>query len=158
MSSNPAHGKVYSIQHYVSQWFSPGTPDSSTNKTDCHDITEILLKVSLNTITLTLTDSFKGNNSFQFETTRFNYKIKIWNQNFVVNIITNIVSCHVQNKLAMKYFFCFSIYMFMKKRFGKKTNNLVLNITSYRICLCKTIIFSLKIIIQIMLKYSNRVD
>ena len=79
VSSNPAHGKVYSIQHYVSQWFSPGTgtPDSSTNKTDCHDITEILLKVSLNTITLTLTDSFKGNNSFQFETTRFNYKIKI---------------------------------------------------------------------------------
>jgi hypothetical protein len=31
-------------------WFSPGTPVSSTNKTDCHDITEILLKVALNTI------------------------------------------------------------------------------------------------------------
>jgi hypothetical protein len=29
------------------------TPVSSTNKTDCHDITEILLKVALNTITLT---------------------------------------------------------------------------------------------------------
>jgi hypothetical protein len=26
------------------QWFSPGTPVSSTNKTDHHDITEILLK------------------------------------------------------------------------------------------------------------------
>jgi hypothetical protein len=25
-------------------WFSPGTPLSSTNKTDHHDITEILLK------------------------------------------------------------------------------------------------------------------
>jgi hypothetical protein len=25
------------------RWFSPGTPVSSTNKTDCHDITEILL-------------------------------------------------------------------------------------------------------------------
>jgi len=35
------------------RWFSPGTPVSSTNKTDCHDITEILLKVALNTITLT---------------------------------------------------------------------------------------------------------
>jgi hypothetical protein len=34
-------------------WFSPGTPVSSTNKTNCHDITEILLKVVLNTITLT---------------------------------------------------------------------------------------------------------
>ena len=31
-------------------WFSPGPPVSSTNKTDCHDITEILLKVALNTI------------------------------------------------------------------------------------------------------------
>jgi hypothetical protein len=30
--------------------FSPGPLVSSTNKTDCHDITEILLKVALNTI------------------------------------------------------------------------------------------------------------
>ena len=54
VSLNPAHGEVYSIQPYVikllatGQWFSPV---SSTNKTDCHDITEILLKVALNTIT-----------------------------------------------------------------------------------------------------------
>ena len=58
----PCSGKVYLIQHYVikfnkdcqllaaGQWFSPGTPISSTNKTDLHDITEILLKVALNTI------------------------------------------------------------------------------------------------------------
>jgi hypothetical protein len=32
------------------QWFSPGTPISSTNKTDHHDIAEILLKVAINTI------------------------------------------------------------------------------------------------------------
>jgi hypothetical protein len=32
------------------QWFSPDTPVSSTNKTDRHDRTEILLKVALNTI------------------------------------------------------------------------------------------------------------
>jgi hypothetical protein len=32
------------------QWFSSGTPVSSTNKTDHQDITEILLKVALNTI------------------------------------------------------------------------------------------------------------
>jgi len=31
-------------------WFSPGPPVSSTNKTDRHDITEILLKVALNSI------------------------------------------------------------------------------------------------------------
>ena len=33
-------------------WFSSGTPVSSTNKTDCYHITEILLKVALNTMTL----------------------------------------------------------------------------------------------------------
>ena len=32
------------------RWFSPDTPVSSTNINDRHDITEILLKVSLNTI------------------------------------------------------------------------------------------------------------
>jgi hypothetical protein len=32
------------------RWFSPGPPVSSTNKTDRHDIAEILLKVTLNTI------------------------------------------------------------------------------------------------------------
>jgi hypothetical protein len=32
---------------------SAGTAISSTNKTDCNDITEMLLKVALNTITLT---------------------------------------------------------------------------------------------------------
>jgi hypothetical protein len=32
-------------------WFSPGTSVSYINKTDCHKITEILLKVTLNTIT-----------------------------------------------------------------------------------------------------------
>jgi hypothetical protein len=31
-------------------WFSPGLPVSSTNKTDRHDITEILLKVALHII------------------------------------------------------------------------------------------------------------
>ena len=65
VSLNPVHCKVHSIQHYViklnlsvtyeDRWFSPGTPVSFTNKTDRHDIAEILLKVALSTITLTLT-------------------------------------------------------------------------------------------------------
>jgi hypothetical protein len=39
-------------QWLATDWcFFPGTPVSSTNKTDCHDIAEILLKVALNTIT-----------------------------------------------------------------------------------------------------------
>jgi len=61
VSSNHAHGVEYSIQHYViflsvtcgkSSVFSAF---SWNNKTDRHDIAEILLKVALNTITLTLT-------------------------------------------------------------------------------------------------------
>jgi hypothetical protein len=32
------------------QWFSPGAPISSTNRTDRHDIAEILLKVAISTI------------------------------------------------------------------------------------------------------------
>ena len=57
VSLNPVDGEMYSIQHYVIKfvWFSPGTPVSSTNKSDCHDITELLLKVALNTITLNQT-------------------------------------------------------------------------------------------------------
>jgi hypothetical protein len=31
------------------RWFSPGTAASSTTKTGCHDIAEILLKVALST-------------------------------------------------------------------------------------------------------------
>ena len=60
-SLNSAHGEVYSIQNYVivCQWFAAGPwifreyYCSSTNKTDCHNIAEILLKGALNTITLT---------------------------------------------------------------------------------------------------------
>ena len=45
------YDKVYQWLAAV-RWFSPSIPVSSTNKTDCHDRTEILLKVALNTITL----------------------------------------------------------------------------------------------------------
>ena len=46
MSLNPVHSKVYSIQHYVIKFVSDLQQVSSTNKTDRHDITEILLKVA----------------------------------------------------------------------------------------------------------------
>jgi len=38
------------------RWFSPGTPVSSSNKTDRHDITEILLKVAKTTDLSPVTD------------------------------------------------------------------------------------------------------
>ena len=37
----------------IGRWFSPGTAISSTNKTVPHEKTEVLLKVTLSTITLT---------------------------------------------------------------------------------------------------------
>jgi hypothetical protein len=43
-----ASDKVYQLLAH-GRWFFPGTPASSTTKTGRHDITEILLKVALNT-------------------------------------------------------------------------------------------------------------
>ena len=43
----------------VGLWFPPGTPVTSTNKTDHHDITEILLKVALNAIRQTNKQTIK---------------------------------------------------------------------------------------------------
>ena len=54
--SNRARYTTQSIHDKICQWlatdrwFSPGTPVSSTSKTDRHDITKILLKVALSTI------------------------------------------------------------------------------------------------------------
>ena len=53
VSLNPAHGEVYSIQHYVIKFVSDlqqvcGFLHQKI-KTDRHDITKILLKVALNT-------------------------------------------------------------------------------------------------------------
>jgi hypothetical protein len=50
-----SNNKIFVVSTQIVILFSnipiPGTLVSSTNKTDCHDITEILLKVVLNTIT-----------------------------------------------------------------------------------------------------------
>ena len=58
VSLTPVHDEVYSVQHdvvkFVSDLLQVGgfrrIPVSSTNKTDRHDKTDILLKVALNTI------------------------------------------------------------------------------------------------------------
>jgi hypothetical protein len=46
--------KVYQLLAH-GQWFSLGTPASSTTKTGRHDIAEILLNVALNTINQSVT-------------------------------------------------------------------------------------------------------
>ena len=58
-SSNPAHGEVYSIQHYVIKFIGDlrQVDGFSTNKTDRHNITDILLKVALNTIAIVFNPS-----------------------------------------------------------------------------------------------------
>ena len=54
VSSNLAHSVVYSIQHYVIKFVSDlrHVGGFSANKTDCHDIAEILLEVAWNTLIL----------------------------------------------------------------------------------------------------------
>ena len=82
VSLNPVHGGVLdtTLCDKVCQWlatvwwFSPGTLVSSTNKTDCHDITEILLKVALNTIKPTI---YLKQNEFQNVINIYNY-FYIW--------------------------------------------------------------------------------
>ena len=46
---------TYVISDLSGRWFSSGTPIFFTNKSNRHDIAEILLKVMLNSITLILT-------------------------------------------------------------------------------------------------------
>ena len=52
----PLCDKVYQLLAH-GRWFSPGTPASSTTKTGRHDITEILLKRTLNTINKSINQS-----------------------------------------------------------------------------------------------------
>ena len=53
-SSNPAQARCTLSGLSTGWWFSPAMPVSSANKTDWHDITEILLKVALNTKAITV--------------------------------------------------------------------------------------------------------
>ena len=76
------------VQHYVIKcvsdlWFSPGTPVSSTNKTDHQDITKILLKVAFNAIKHT-------NKQYIYCWVRLlsNYNIK-----YICTIYTRLYTC-----------------------------------------------------------------
>jgi len=71
------------------RWFSPGHPVSSTNKTDHHEITEILLKVALKTI--------KQTNNILF----ICRMITTFGGDTLVELVDDdkTISCHIQNKL-----------------------------------------------------------
>ena len=90
VSSNLDQGEVY--KNYVIKLvsdlrqvrgFSPGLPVSSTNKADRHDVTEILLKVALNTKQFTFSKITVKYNENQFLTYRFGIFIFIFSS--VVN-------------------------------------------------------------------------
>ena len=99
------------------QWFSPGTPVSSINKTDRHDIAEILLKVVLNTI----------NPPFFFASIRRNGHKYFWSQNNKMSTLrTYSVTCtctsHVEPlkpitkynlKIWRDFFFYFQFFKFI---------------------------------------------
>ena len=65
------------------RWFSPGTPLSSTNETDRHNIAEKLLTVALNTINQTFIMIFELTKIILYRLERFpkRYKNIIWNKN-----------------------------------------------------------------------------
>ena len=140
MSSKPAHGEVYSIQHYVIkfvsdlQQFSPSSPVYSTNKTDRHNVTEILLKVVLNTINLTLTlylmISIKSNKEHLYILfIKHNKKITDtrWTQMiFWFDNITTISQIQDQHKWCFDLCWSFIIQE-QEKVYMKKDNNREIN-------------------------------
>ena len=71
VSSNLVHDDVYSVQQYVIKFVSNLRQIFSTNKTNRHDITEILLKVELNTIN-------KTKNTIHLLTNYMRYCTMIW--------------------------------------------------------------------------------
>ena len=97
-------GEVYSTtlcdkvcQWLVAGWgFSPGTLVSSTTKTDCHNITEILLKVTLYTINQTI-----NNLSVSIFLFLLSWAWVIWLLS-VLQIVVAICYTILQNTMAIK--------------------------------------------------------
>jgi hypothetical protein len=98
------------------RWFSPGPPVSSTNKTDRHDITEILLKVALNTIKQTnkkihlhfsceKTFKYMCNNSNTWHSLYF-ILISIFQENMDGSNIGSKLISHLAINLRPRYHFC----------------------------------------------------
>ena len=87
----------------VCQWLETGrwfTPVVSTNKTDRHDITEILLKVALSTITLTLNPVY----SVYIKSTRqWRYSVHIY-IHFYKRLWEN------NNNSVISFWYCLSLY------------------------------------------------
>ena len=97
-------GEVYNIMWYfvcqwlvAGQWISSGTPISSINKTDRHEITEILLKVALSTIKPT--NSIFCNSACRYF--RWKYLFEWWQSLQVVFV------CFCSRLMSNTFFFKF---------------------------------------------------
>ena len=106
VSSNPVHGKVYSIQHYVIKFVSNLWQVLSTNKTDCHDLTEILLKVVLNTINQAIMHSlFQQFSSFSFWDEKVHMKLRRTNaQNDKYIPVAHLTHRAIQGAIAITWY------------------------------------------------------
>jgi len=67
--------------------FSPGTPVSSTNKTDRHDIAEILLKVALNII------NQKPNHFIEYHIIEYSGKSDILSKHKTISLVFKGKNC-----------------------------------------------------------------
>jgi hypothetical protein len=119
VSATYVFGEVYAIQHNLcdkvcqwlaeGRWFSPGTQVSSTNTTDHQDIAEILLKVILSTITLTLPclSWFKRMLRDQSDQNLWQFSNKLYHINYVV-------SCTPRQKNTQR----FTLYNYIRFNIG----------------------------------------
>ena len=92
-----ASDKVYQLLSHC-RWFSPGTPASSTTKTGCHDIAEILLKVALKHQKSSLQLTF--NAEVNKLSRRYIYFIIIFYENNKIN--QYIISTYILKSYFMK--------------------------------------------------------
>ena len=100
-----ASDKVYQLLAH-GRWFSPGTPASSTTKTGRHDITEILLKVVLNTIkSINHKDDCLLNGSLLYLSLKINYVIKLATniKGCLLNDILYSLSLYISNEGKYMY-------------------------------------------------------
>ena len=77
-------------------WFSPGTPVSSTNKTDRHNIAEILLKVVLNTMNQTKPNKTNINKTITSSLIKVSWLVifQVWEKSDVGKVYDTVRSDH----------------------------------------------------------------
>ena len=81
----------------IGRWFSPGPLDTSTNKTDRHDVTEISLKVALNTINQTKPRDQCAKYGFIRGVTTADvmcYIIRHYRLRYIFNLLSAVMSPH----------------------------------------------------------------